>query len=201
MKTVATDKQVQVVVRAALLALFPGIPERDADGILTVAFAVGSGQTCHTSAIDLVETLELAVLTHLGHASTSDHQLVVGRPRPDVSEVYERLQRTDGPLKVPRPPIPEWRRGPGKLWFRGHLIKCFSKPADNQKTVLDVFQRHNWPHEIFNPFRASASPLVAGDTAKRTAENLNDDHATPKLLWFGTRQKGDYIYWSTTEDS
>jgi hypothetical protein len=91
---------------------------------------------------------------------------------------------------------PCWDARAGELWLGGVLVKRFEKVAPNQRRVLDEFQLQRWKREIQNPFREGCTNLNSAiETAKRTAENLNDDHETPDLIHFGTKQNGDYIRW------
>src|SRR5262249_4190959 len=78
-------------------------------------------------------------------------------------------------IVLPEPkPLPDWQADTGELWFQGHLIKKYVKPAENQRQVLDAFQEAQWKHEIPNPFRAvrNVSVGTAVDYLRRTVEGL-----------------------------
>jgi hypothetical protein len=112
-----------------------------------------------------------------------------------------RLGPWDGAPEIvlPEPiPLPEWQADKGELWFRGHLIKKFVRRAENQRSVLDAFEREQWAHEIRNPFLESVSEHSekrAAELLTRTVEGLNEDHKKKNLLRFGYKSMGDVVYW------
>ena len=97
---------------------------------------------------------------------------------------------------------PEWNAGVGRLFFAGQLVKDFKRPAPNQRRLLGEFQRLEWPDQVRNPFlRDRISVDSAVETLRNAAEALNDDHLTERLLRFGTRDNGSYVYWKNVRQS
>jgi hypothetical protein len=102
----------------------------------------------------------------------------------------------DGPPEIRLPPLlstPRWISS--ELWYGRSLVKKYKKRAENQRRVLDEFERKGWPREIANPFLPDHPPATARETAKRTVEGLNHDHSSPRSLHFRIRRDGDFISW------
>jgi hypothetical protein len=107
------------------------------------------------------------------------------------------LRSWDGTPEIvlPKPkPLPDWQADKGEHWFQGHLIKKYVKPAQNQRLVLDAFQKRRWVHAIKNPF-SKHSDHWAFERLIRTVEGLNEDHKKKNLLRFGFKMSGAVVYW------
>jgi hypothetical protein len=92
---------------------------------------------------------------------------------------------------------PEWLAGTGHLDFGGQTVKRFRRLAPNQRRILDEFQALGWPAQVRNPFLSDRLPIeIAIETFRNATEALNDDHLTPQLLRFGTRDNYTNAYWT-----
>jgi hypothetical protein len=73
---------------------------------------------------------------------------------------------------------PRWRHDDGHLLFAGVVVKQFTRGAENQRCVLDRFERDGWAPSVENPL-----PRKLGVDRKlelrRTVESLNEGQAVP----------------------
>jgi hypothetical protein len=90
---------------------------------------------------------------------------------------------------------PFWNPNTGELWYADHLIKKFTKPAPNQRLLLDWFRRFRFQNPVPNPWLGNAYITSATETLKYTVDGLNEDHFTPNLLRFGWEVDGRKAYW------
>jgi hypothetical protein len=90
---------------------------------------------------------------------------------------------------------PVWNPATGELWYAGDLIKKFTKPAQNQRLLLDWFRRHHFKSPLRNPWMEQAYITIATETLKNTVDGLNEDHRILNLLRFGTQDNGTKVYW------
>jgi hypothetical protein len=69
-------KQMVKGIAAEIEARYPCIPAGEADEIADHAFEVGSGRVGRTSALDLDEKIDLAVIAHIRHCHTEYDELL-----------------------------------------------------------------------------------------------------------------------------
>ena len=95
------------------------------------------------------------------------------------------------------PEVPYWDGD--RLWYREDVIKQFTKPAENQRKVLDAFQEAGWPSQLQNPFVGQNFDFAhAAQTLNDTKAGLNDGPVTPGILRFGILENGDLMIWEAT---
>ncbi len=78
---------------------------------------------------------------------------------------------------------PHWYAERRELWFRGECCRSTRKTAQNQDRILEVFEEHNWPDTIKDPFISSTS-IVSEKRLRDTIAKLNKS-INPKSIRFG----------------
>ena len=76
-------------------------------------------------------------------------------PPENADNEYPRL------VMASLPERPLWLPAAQELWWRGRIVKCFRRDADNQTEVLAAFQKAGWPRRLEDPL-----PRVAGRNGK-----------------------------------
>jgi hypothetical protein len=70
------------------------------------------------------------------------------------------------------------------LYFGDEIVKRFKVPADNQKAILDAFEKQHWPEFIDNPL-----PSELGMNRKYrlhfTINRLNNNQQNKRIEFFG----------------
>ena len=89
--------------------------------------------------------------------------------------------------------LPFWN---GKeLWFKDRVVKRFRRLAQNQQTVLAVFQEEGWPERIDNPIPAN-DICDAQSRLHDTIKSLNRNHIPdPSPLRFRGDGTGTGVVW------
>ena len=85
-----------------------------------------------------------------------------------------------------------------ELWWSDRVIKRFRKPAQNQHTVLAVFQEEGWPKRIDNPIPANEQ-CDAHSRLHDTIKSLNRNHIPdPSPIKFRGDGTGTGVIWEVT---
>jgi hypothetical protein len=90
---------------------------------------------------------------------------------------------------------PLWNPTTGELWYAGVLIKKLTKPAPNQRCLLDWFRRNQFKSPLPNPFLPGTNLNTAIDMCIHTVDGLNEDHVTKGVLRFGYANAGMKVNW------
>jgi hypothetical protein len=130
--------------------------------------------------------------------------------RPECSPLgpWDMLARAKRPVSagdgssliLPKQPTalttrPIWDRHVRELYLGEELVKRFRVPANNQQTVLDVFQEEGWPPVIDDPL----PPCVEECPTRRlqaTIRSLNRNRISETLRFFGNGS-GEAIGWES----
>lgn len=147
----------------------------------------------------LSDAVKAYLRLHYGHVILPELYDVFRTWHPSVtpSLLYEIIQGTlSDDSNKDTPPLPAWDAAAGQLYFAKYLVKEFRRPAQNQRRLLDEFERQEWRNEVRNPFNQGRIPFdVAAEALRNAAEALNDDHVSADLIRFGTRDNCSYVYW------
>ena len=127
------------------------------------------------------------VLTDAGH-----QWLAAQRPAPAVLRLYEE------PAVAAL--MPHWDGRTRTLHFGDRIVKRYRQPAENQETVLAVFEQEGWVHSIDNPLppidNESPSEMRLRDTIRRL--NLNQANA---LVHFYGDGSGCHVLWEAVAEA
>ncbi len=123
----------------------------------------------------------------------TDAGLTLARSVPDTPRF---LTSTTGKAsEADLPPRPHWNAEARELSVDGQLVKRFKSPAQNQETVLCVFEEEGWPSRIDDPL--SGGNGHRQDSKRRlndTVKGLNQYHATD-LIRFASDGTGEDVRW------
>lgn len=94
--------------------------------------------------------------------------------------------------------VPIWSSFDGELWFRGKIVKKFSKPAPHQRRLLDAFEASGWKASIPNPFIEPNIPqYLTEELLCRTAQDLSRSFEANCHIRFGSPHGGTRATWHT----
>ena len=87
---------------------------------------------------------------------------------------------------------PAWRSADGELWYGGVLVKRYTREAENQRRVLDEFERRKWVRGVDNPLprEPGVEPKVE---LRRTVEGLNERQVVPLIRFHA--EGGKRVRW------
>jgi hypothetical protein len=85
----------------------------------------------------------------------------------------------------------------GELWVGDKLIKAYREQAQNQKHVLEAFQKADWKHRIDDPIPnlLRHRPYYAKRRLRDTITGLNADHITQGVIRFRGDGTGNGVIW------
>ncbi len=88
---------------------------------------------------------------------------------------------------------PRWNNRAGELWFAGELVKRLTRPAENQRLILQAFEEERWPRAIDDPLHVSPN-IDSTKRLRNTIDNLNRHMLRPFVRFSGTGN-GTGISW------
>ncbi len=109
-----------------------------------------------------------------------------------ASLARELAEEAAGP-RLAVPDVPVWYPLGGELRFRGRLVKRYQNTAENQRGVLDEFQKQGWPTWIADPL--PHDPEVNGKQRLRLTVHHLNDNLQVQLLHFFVADSGGAIGW------
>jgi hypothetical protein len=130
-----------------------------------------------------------------------------------IAAVNDRFVGPDDNLPVPHPSVrfsnnavpdrtthvPIWDVDRHVLLFEGQLVKQFKCPAENQETILAVFQEEGWPAKIDDPL-APAPTVVCKRRLSDAIKCLNRKQ-TNHLVSFRGDGTGQGVLWDAASKS
>jgi hypothetical protein len=102
------------------------------------------------------------------------------------------------PPKQQRKEKPKWDPVRHELWFRGVLVKRFTRPAKNQWLLLATCEELGWPDQVPDPLPRSPIGPDHSIRLRQTVRNLNR-HQTNPILRFVCDNTGRGVYWFAVE--
>jgi hypothetical protein len=91
---------------------------------------------------------------------------------------------------------PRWDKTAGELWVNGELVKRFTRPAQNQRLILDAFEAEGWPRAIDDQL-SKVAKTDARKYLRATINKLNQNMLRPLIRFRGTGNgKGVSWEWS-----
>jgi hypothetical protein len=91
---------------------------------------------------------------------------------------------------------PRWDKSRRELWLGDQLCKKFRRPAENQESILNVFEEEGWPSRIDDPIPRSSRDTTSqptGDACYYLSKN--------SPIKFERDGKGQGVLWSLKTDS